>query len=287
MNSMTAYADHETAQGPYALRWEIRSVNSRYLDLILRLPENLRFLEPDIRRLLGDTFKRGKLECNLKLEPAPDASFAFELNEPLVHAVIAAIGQISPLLADPAQVSPLDIAKWPGALREPESNREELAKAALQCLGATCEKLADARRREGQKLAAFIQQRRQLLEQQVEEARKHLPEALETLRTKITSRLQELSAEPDPNRLEQELVYLAQKLDVAEELDRLQAHLSEIDRLLKADQPIGRRLDFLCQEMNREANTLASKAASTDLTQCSIEMKVLIEQIREQVQNIE
>lgn len=287
MNSMTAYADHETAQGPYALRWEIRSVNSRYLDLILRLPENLRFLEPDIRRLLGETFKRGKLECNLKLEPAPDASFEFELNKPLVNAVVAAIGQISPLLTDPAQVSPLDIAKWPGAIREPESNWEGLAKTALECLRSTCEKLVEARQREGQKLAAFIQQRRQLLEQQVREARKRLPEALEALRTKITSKLQELSAEPDPNRLEQELVYLAQKLDVAEELDRLQAHLSEIDRLIKADQPIGRRLDFLCQEMNREANTLASKAASTNLTQCSIEMKVLIEQIREQVQNIE
>ncbi len=285
--SMTAYADHEARSGHYNLRWEIRSVNSRYLDLILRLPENLRFLEPEIRHQTGGLLRRGKVECILRLEPSEDARFEFALNRPLVRAVIMALQEISPMLLNAAPISPLEIARWPGVLQEPEDDKEALANVALEGFKIACEKLAEARAREGEKLATLIHQRCQLLEEQVRQAGKLLPEALESLRLKITCKIQEVSAEPDPNRLEQELVYLAQKLDVAEELDRLEAHLSEMDRLLKSDQPVGRKLDFLCQEMNREANTLAAKAASTALTQCSIEMKVLIEQIREQVQNIE
>ncbi len=285
--SMTAYADQEVRSGHYILRWEIRSVNSRYLDLVIRLPENLRFLEPDIRNLLGKYCRRGKVECSLKLEPAEDAFFEFELNHPMAHAVIAALQEITPMLTTAAPVSPLDVARWPGVLKEPEGDRQALTRTALEGLEAAGEKLLQARRREGKKLAEFIVQRCELLATQVRQARLLLPEALQSLRTKLTQKIQEISIEPDTDRLEQELVYLAQKLDVTEELDRLHAHLTEFDRLLKSDHPIGRRLDFLCQEMNREANTLASKAASTALTQCSIEMKVLIEQIREQIQNIE
>ncbi len=285
--SMTAYADQKIQAGYHTLHWEVRSVNSRYLDLVLRLPENLRFLEPGIRNLLERFFRRGKVECNLKLGPSENACFEFRLNRPMVQAVIAALGEISPLLPAAAPVSPLDVARWPGVVQEPEIDREQLARAALEGLESACGKLLESRRREGEKLGEFIRRHCRLLAEQVELARRAMPEALAALRARLRQKVEEISAQPDTDRLEQELVYLAQKLDVTEELDRLQTHLAEIDRLLESTGPIGRRLDFLCQEMNREANTLASKAASSALTQCAIEMKVLIEQIREQVQNIE
>jgi len=285
--SMTAFAEYQTRAEPYALRWEIRSVNSRYLDLILRLPDNLRFLEPAVRREVGAHVKRGKMECHLRLEPLPDADYRFELNRPLIVALTAAIREIDPMLLKAAPVSPLDVARWPGALKEPEVDREALEQAVLTGLSQALERLVAARRREGEQLAAFVRQRCQALRQAVETARRLVPQALDAIREKLTARIEEICSGPDRDRLEQELVYLAQKLDVTEELDRLDTHLKEIERLLESDQPVGRRLDFLCQEMNREANTLAAKAASTALTQCALEMKVLIEQMREQVQNIE
>ncbi len=287
IRSMTAFAECQTRAEPYALCWEIRSVNSRYLDLILRLPDNLRFLEPAVRREVGAHVKRGKVECHLRLEPLPDADYRFELNRPLIVALTAAIREIDPMLLKAAPVSPLDVARWPGALKEPEIDRAALERAVLSSLSQALERLVAARRREGEELAAFIRQRCRVLHQAVETGRRLVPQALDAIREKLTARIEEICSGPDRDRLEQELVYLAQKLDVTEELDRLDTHLKEIERLLESDQPVGRRLDFLCQEMNREANTLAAKAASTALTQCALEMKVLIEQMREQIQNIE
>ncbi len=284
---MTAFADHEGRTQQCAVRWEIRAVNSRHLDLILRLPDNLRSLEPDIRHLANQYLRRGKVECSLKLEPLPDASLAFELNRPMANAVIRALVEIESLLRVPATVSLLDLARWPGVLQEPKQDQETLREAVLAGLKAALEQLVAVRQREGLKLAEFLSQRCAQVREQVRKARQILPQTLGAMREKLLARIEEIGLKPDFDRLEQELVYLAQKLDVSEELDRLDAHLDEAERLLHQDQPIGRRLDFLCQEMNREANTLAAKAASTALTQCALESKVLIEQMREQVQNIE
>ncbi|BCX88089.1 hypothetical protein MIN45_P0456 [Methylomarinovum tepidoasis] len=287
IKSMTAFAEAQARAEPYAVRWEIRSVNSRYLDLIPRLPENFRFLEPEIRQRVSRQLKRGKVECALRLDPLPDVEWTFALNQPLVTALVRALVGIETQLPASTPPSPIDVARWPGVLKEPEVDRETLGGAVLEALDQALTQLVAVRRREGERLAQFLRQRVQELRRWVAEARQRLPQALAALREKLTARIEEVCAEPDRDRFEQELVYLAQKLDVSEELDRLETHLDEIERLLTQDAPVGRRLDFLCQEMNREANTLAAKAASTALTQCALEMKVLIEQMREQVQNIE
>lgn len=285
--SMTAFASHPVQTQHWVIYCEIRSVNSRFLDLNLRLPDAMRFLEQDIRRLVGTNLQRGKIECSFRLEAAPGAAIDFALNQGLAGAVIRILGQISRQLDSPAPVSPVEIAKWPGVLSEPELDREELRESTLKALQEALQALVQARKREGAQLQEFIAQRCRLLSDQVIRARRAAPEALAALRHKLKSRIEEVSAEPDEGRLEQELVYLAQKLDVMEELDRMESHLHETGRLLAEDQPVGRKLDFLFQEMNREANTLAAKSASTELTQAAIEMKVLIEQMREQAQNIE
>lgn len=285
--SMTAFASHQVQADQFLISWEIRSVNSRYLDLVLRLPDKLRFLEPQIRKMIGQSIQRGKIECSARLDPVPDAKLSFTINAGIIQAVIQVLEQVRPLLSDPAPVSPLEIISWPGVLSEPEPAQEALQKAALEGLQEALDKLIAARRQEGSQLKNFLLQRCQQLGDQVKLARQAAPEALAALREKLIARIEEVSIEPDRDRLEQELVYLAQKLDVAEELDRLETHIKETRRLLEQDQAIGRRLDFLFQEMNREANTLASKSASTALTQCAIEMKVLIDQMREQAQNIE
>lgn len=285
--SMTAFAVCESQTQRYAVRWEIRAVNSRYLDLILRLPDSFRPLEPEIRHLANRALSRGKVECSLKLEPLPGVSFALELNRPMANAVIRALIELESLLRIPATVSLLDLARWPGILQEPEQDLESLREGVLAGLQAALEQLTAVRRQEGEKLAEVLVQHCAKLREQVLKARQLLPQALQAVREKLLARIEELGLKPDFDRLEQELVYLAQKLDVSEELDRLDTHLDEIERLLRQDQPIGRRLDFLCQEMNREANTLAAKAGSGALTQCAIESKVLIEQMREQVQNLE
>lgn len=287
VHSMTAFADYEGQTQQCAIRWEIRAVNSRHLDLSLRLPDNLRPLEPEIRQLANQYLKRGKVECSLKLEPLPDASLAFEINRPMANAVIRALVEIESLLRVPATVSLIELARWPGVLQEPRLDQDSLRETVLAGLKAALEQLVAVRQREGRELAEFLRQRCAQLREQVLKARQILPQTLSAMRAKLLARIEELGLQPDLARLEQELVYLAQKLDVSEELDRLDTHLDEAERLLHQAQPIGRRLDFLCQEMHREANTLAAKAGSTALTQCAIESKVLIEQMREQAQNIE
>jgi uncharacterized protein (TIGR00255 family) len=285
--SMTAFAVCEVKTGRYTLRWEIRALNSRYLDLVLRLPEDLRSLEPEIRQLANQGLTRGKVEAWLRLEPLPEASPTLEVNKPLANALIRALGELESLLRIPATVSLLDLARWPGVLAMPGLSAEELREGVLAGFKAALEQLVAMRKQEGERLAELLIQYCAKLREQVRKARALVPLELEKMREKLIARIEELKVKPDSERLEQELVYLAQKLDVSEELDRLAAHVDEIERLLRQDQAVGRRLDFLCQEMNREANTLAAKAASGALTQCAIESKVLIEQIREQVQNLE
>jgi uncharacterized protein (TIGR00255 family) len=213
---------------------------------------------------------------------------AIHLNQPLVVQLLAAARDIERLVAGGlAPFSAFQVLQWPGALRQPETNREALGKEALALLDVTLEQLVTNREGEGRQLARLIQERCQGIRTQVLATRQRLPEVLQALRGKLINRLAEVAALPDNDRLEQEMVYLAQKLDVAEELDRLETHLTEVQRTLKQPEPIGRRLDFLLQELNREANTLGAKSADVETTRASVEIKVLIEQIREQIQNIE
>ncbi|WP_246598922.1 YicC/YloC family endoribonuclease [Methylogaea oryzae] len=284
---MTGFALEATEAGGFALSWEIRTVNHRYLDVSLRLPEAFRFLEGDLRNRVGGAVKRGKVDCILQCRRQAGGVGEIKVNQALVQSVIRAADGIQGLMAQPAPYSALDVLRWPGVLGEAENEPESLRQPIENLLDQALAALVTARAREGRQLAEQIQSRCVLMRQQAEAAKIRLPQVLQGLRERLVARLAEFSVNADPGRLEQELVFLAQKLDVAEELDRLAEHLDEVERVLRAKEPIGRRLDFLMQELNREANTLGSKSADTETTRASVEMKVLIEQMREQVQNIE
>ncbi|WP_461482545.1 YicC/YloC family endoribonuclease [Porticoccus sp.] len=285
-SSMTAFA-RQTIEGPWgSAAWEIRSVNHRYLEPGFRLPETVRDIEMALRELARKHLQRGKVDCILQLNIAQESGH-LAVNQALAQQYIAASQQLSGLMDNPAPVSPLDILRWPGVLKEPEIDREQLKHTLLELFGQALTQLAEGRRREGEKLAQLIEQRLDAIAVEVTAVRDKLPLLLAAQRQKILDRLAEVSANLDQDRLEQELVLLAQKADVDEELDRLETHLGEIRRVLKRSEPIGRRLDFLMQELNREANTLSSKSIASDTTNSAVELKVLIEQMREQIQNIE
>ena len=288
IRSMTAFARvaRETAFG--TLTWELRSVNHRYLEAVFRLPEDWRFLEPELREATTRRIRRGKLEATLRITPsAGEAEGALRLDEVRLDAVIAAAEQVAGRLRNPAPVDPLAVLGWPGVIGAEEADTEALQAEILAAYREALDVLVATREREGARLAETIRERLAAMRPLVEAARERLPEVLETLRRRLRERVAEAVAEPDADRLEQELVYLAQKLDVAEELDRLAHHIDEVERVLGQDQPVGRRLDFLMQELHREANTLGAKSVDSRLTDISVELKVLIEQMREQVQNIE
>lgn len=284
--SMTAFA-RQSAQFDWGtITWEVRSVNHRYLELDLRLPETARELEMTLREQARKQLNRGKVGCYLQLHMEKGGADV-EVNLEQAKRYVTASEQVSALMANPAPVSPLDVLRYPGVLCEPEVDNDML-KAEVQTLfNATLQQLCEARLREGEKLKTFIEQRLDGIAQEVVKVRQRLPELMATQQQKIRDKLAELKGEVDNDRLEQELVHLAQRADVDEELDRLEAHLSEIRRTLNQTAPIGRRLDFLMQELNREANTLSSKSTATDTTNSAVELKVLIEQMREQIQNIE
>jgi len=250
------------------------------------MPDTVREIEMELRELARKHLQRGKVDCSLQLNIA-QGSGAIAVNDELVTQCIEACEQLATQMSGPAQISPLDILRWPGALKEAEVDRDALKNALTTVFEDTLKQLAEGREREGEKLKALIEQRLEAISEEVRKVRLQLPKLLAAQKQKITDRLQEVSESLDSDRLEQELVFLAQKADVDEELDRLDTHLTEIHRVLKRKEPIGRRLDFLMQELNREANTLASKSIASDTTQSSVELKVLIEQMREQIQNIE
>ena len=285
-SSMTAFARHSIECHWGTAAWEIRSVNHRYLETGFRMPETVRDLEVTLRELTRKHLQRGKVDCTLQLNIAKQSG-EVAINQPLAEQYIAASEQLARLMADPAKISPLDILRWPGVLSEPEIDREELKNTLLRLFEETLDQLVEGRRREGGKLGELVEQRLDGIAVQLATVRSRLPELLAAQRQKLIDRLQEVSTDLDQNRLEQELVLIAQRADVDEELDRLDTHLGEIRRVLQRQEPIGRRLDFLMQELNREANTLSSKAIATDTTNAAIELKVLIEQMREQIQNIE
>ncbi len=285
-HSMTAFARQEH-NGPYGtLTWEIRSVNHRYLEPHLRLPDSLRALENPVRELLRKGLSRGKVECSLRLvEADTDATSGLDLER--ARQVIAAAEQIAGLISQPAALNPLDVLQLPGVLSRPETDSQQLQADALQLFGQALAQLKDNRAREGAELARLIEERLDGIEQETRTLAAAIPGMLDAQRQKILARCQEIALDIDPQRLEQELVILAQRSDVAEELDRLHTHLREVRRVLNNGDAIGRRLDFLMQELNREANTLGSKAIDVRTTQASVNIKVLIEQMREQIQNIE
>jgi len=285
-SSMTAFARQTLESEWGTAAWEIRSVNHRYLETNFRMPETVREIEMELRELARKHLQRGKVDCSLQLKIAEESG-AIAINEELVTQCIEACEQLATQMSGPAQISPLDILRWPGALKEAEVDRDALKSALTTLFEDTLKQLAEGREREGEKLKALIEQRLEAISEEVSKVRLQLPKLLAAQKQKITDRLQEVTESLDSDRLEQELVFLAQKADVDEELDRLDTHLTEIHRVLKRKEPIGRRLDFLMQELNREANTLASKSIASDTTQSSVELKVLIEQMREQIQNIE
>lgn len=286
IRSMTAFADGEIGVDNLTILCELRSVNHRYSDVSVKLPERLRFVEADVRRLVADKLKRGKIECALSYKKQP-GSQSFNIHTETLQKLLAATAEIEACMSNPRAFSALDVLLFPGVQQEAETDKEALQEKIICLLSSTLDKLLETRAREGAQLAVLLTDRCDKISGLVEAAHQRMPEVLNNLRGKLIARVTELVAEPNFDRLEQELVLLAQKLDVAEELDRLQTHVAEVLRALKQKEPIGRRLDFLMQEMNREANTLGSKSADREMTQISIDLKVLIEQMREQIQNIE
>jgi uncharacterized protein (TIGR00255 family) len=286
IRSMTAFADGEIRFDNLTILCELRSVNHRYSDISIKLPDRLRFIEADARRLVANKLKRGKIECSLSYKKQPAAQ-NFNINLTTVKNILAATSEIEANMHNPQPFSALDILMFPGVQQETETEKDALRDAIAALIDDTLDKLLESRAREGVQLAALIKERCCKISELVATANNRMPEVLVYIRNKLIGRVTELVTEPNFDRLEQELVLMAQKLDVAEELDRLQTHVTEVQLALKQREPIGRRLDFLMQEMNREANTLGSKSADKEITQISIDLKVLIEQMREQIQNIE
>ena len=286
IRSMTAFADGDIVAGELVIQCELRSVNHRYSDLSVKLPDRLKFAEIDVRRLIGEKLKRGKIECCISYKKQLNTQ-NFVVNLETVEKLLGATRQIEALMAAPQPFSALDVLMFPGVQHENETDKEALREKIIILLTDTLNKMLATRAREGLQLADLIDERCRKIQLLIVAGHTRMPEVLNNLRSKLTSRIVELVAEPNYDRLEQELVLLAQKLDVAEELDRLETHVTEVLHTLKQSEPSGRRLDFLMQEMNREANTLGSKSADREMTQISIDLKVLIEQMREQIQNIE
>lgn len=285
--SMTSFArvefDGEWGRGA----WELRSVNHRYAEVSMRLPEDFRVLETSLRERLAASVKRGKIDCTLRFEARDAAAGAVLVNEQAAAAVIDAANRVAALMDVPAAVNPMDVLRWPGVTAPAEIDLDGMRSAVLDRFDDALDAFVDTRRREGDKLAALITQRLDAMETQLEVLARSVPDIIEATRERHEARIRDLAEGLDEGRIEQECALLIQKLDVAEELDRLTAHVQEVHSVMQRDEPIGRRLDFLMQELNREANTLGSKSAHVDTTGASVELKVLIEQMREQVQNIE
>ena len=287
IKSMTAFARCQNTTASGTLTWELRSVNHRYLDIHMRLPDDLRGIEGRYRELINAGLNRGKLECNLIFKAEAVVAGGVEVNEAFAKSMIHACEKLNATLHQSSVINVVDILKWPGVVKQTSLDMKPVAEASEVLLQQALEELVSNRQREGERLNELVVQRCDAVDGIVTEVRKQMPQIRDNHRQKIVSRFEELKADPDMERLEQELVYLVQKMDVDEELDRLDAHVKELRDVLNRDEAVGRRLDFLMQELNREANTLGSKSADIRMTQASVELKVLIEQMREQIQNIE
>ncbi|MCP4700316.1 MAG: YicC family protein [Gammaproteobacteria bacterium] len=284
---MTAFAREERQIPEGYACWEIRSVNHRYQEINARLPEELRSLEGAVRKHVGKRVQRGKIECSLRFQAGRGTGSQFKVNLSLAEQLLAAAGQVGKLRGASAQLKAIDILRWPGVLEPSAIDLEELSSTLLLLLDDALTQIVAHREREGAQIAAFIEQRCTAIAEEISRVRRQLPGILASQREKLRTRLAEFMEKLDPDRLEQEMVILAQKVDVEEELDRLETHLVEIRRVLSESKPGGRRLDFLMQELNREANTMGAKSIHSVTTQASLNVKVLIEQMREQIQNVE
>lgn len=285
--SMTAFARHEEQTELGSLSWEIRSVNHRYLEVSFRLEESFRPFEMAMRKLISDTLSRGKVEVALRYRAPEQTQSALQMNVDLAKAVMENYQQLASFTDSAAPIDILRVMQWPGVIQTESLDQDALQVTVLESLKHALVDLVATREREGAALEQMIIQRCDQINDIAEQTKTRLPEILASHRQKLSDRIAELEVNLEPERLEQEMVLLAQKADVAEEIDRLQNHVNEVKHTLKRDEPIGRRLDFLMQELNREANTLGSKSIDTDTTRYSVDLKVLIEQMREQIQNIE
>ncbi|MCC5885758.1 MAG: YicC family protein [Gammaproteobacteria bacterium] len=287
IRSMTAFARGELDTPFGRLACEIRSVNHRYLDLSLRLPETLRGSEVALREQIRSRVERGKVECSVRLE-RPDAAAGLAVDPAMLAAVITAVDTVRTALGSSAAATdPLDVLRWPGVVREAGMEADAMAAALQACVSDTLDRFVAHRQREGALLAETLEVRLAAIVTITEQVTGEAQGLVEALRNRLRERARSLAAELDPTRLEQEVALLAQKADVAEELDRLGAHVAEVRQTLSSGGAVGRRLDFLAQELNREANTLASKATAAAVANQAVDLKVLIEQMREQIQNLE
>jgi uncharacterized protein (TIGR00255 family) len=293
IRSMTGFARREHAGSFGTLAWELRTVNHRYLEVGLRLPDDFRSLEGEFRQAIAAAVKRGKLDATLQFRAAHGTASTLVIDEPLIDELIRRAQEVTRratahggTLASP---TPLDLLRWPGVLKEPEHDRAPLLGAATEGLKDTLAELTTSRASEGARIAAMLESRCQQLEGLIAAVRDRLPEVQQRIKARLEERLGQLTlpAEPNRERFEQELALALARMDVDEELDRLTSHVAETRKALDGAEPSGRRLDFLMQEFNREANTLSSKSQDSETTRAAVDMKVLIEQMREQVQNVE
>jgi uncharacterized protein (TIGR00255 family) len=287
IRSMTGYARLELATEWGTLSWELRSVNHRYLDLGFRMPEEFRSQEPGFRNQVAVQLKRGKVDCGLRLATLPDAGGQLRINDQVLDQLLRCAAEIEKKLSSASSSGALEVLRWPGVLSEPERDPEPLQKAASELLDKTLLELSRNRESEGGRIREMLLKRCDAMGEIVQLVRDKIPEVMEKLLQRLRERVEQLSGDVDNERIEVELVMLAQKLDVDEEMDRLSSHLAEVKKAVDRSDPIGRRLDFLMQELNREANTLSSKSQDTEITRAAVDLKVLIEQMREQIQNVE
>jgi uncharacterized protein (TIGR00255 family) len=287
LHSMTGFARETVDADIGALTWEIRAVNHRYLDVQFKIPEQMRPHEQAFRQAVAASLNRGKIECTLNVRRTFDRQAELQIDRELVELIGTRIKEMSAALPATGAVNPFDVLRWPGVVEQVEIEAEPLFEAAMPLLQQALGSIRSMRASEGARIAEMLESRCADIEAISRSVRARMPEVLEAARTKQRERLEKLDVEADPARLEMELALIAQKLDVDEELDRLDSHLAEIRDIVTRDEAVGRRLDFLMQELNREANTLGSKSNDTETTRASVELKVLIEQMREQIQNVE
>jgi uncharacterized protein (TIGR00255 family) len=285
ISSMTGFARQERTGSFGTLVCEIRSVNHRFLDAAVRLPDSCRALETELRQTLAAELRRGKVDCTI--QHRPPVAGELQVDEAALAPLLARSQQIARAIPEQGRINVLELLRWPGVLREEQLDAAELHAAVRALFDHTVKDLGAARAREGQRLTDLITQRCDALAALIAQVRARLPEVLARVRARLEARLAELGGELNQERIEQEIVLLLHRLDVAEELDRLTGHIEEARRTLASPEAAGRRLDFLLQEFNREANTLSSKSQDLETTRIAVEMKVAIEQMREQVQNIE
>lgn len=287
IKSMTAFA-REQSQGEWGnLTCEIRSINHRYLEVGTHLSEAIRAFEMPIREQVRKALNRGKVECSIRYRSSGDQNANFTVNHAIVKELALASEEVSSIITNPEPVSIFEVLRFPGVLEAKEVDQEVLQKEVAAIVEATLKDLIAAREREGKELNRLFLERLDLLQREIATIRKRLPSVINEAQERLNKRFSEAKVELDPSRLEQEMVIFAQKVDIAEEVDRAETHITEFKRVLDKDGVAGRRLDFLLQELNREANTIGSKSTDPDITHAAVEMKVLIEQVREQVQNVE